>query len=417
MMVAMRNNFWMAVGLVAGLIVGLVAAATQSEVLLGIMRALRPVGTLFLNLLSMCVIPLVAGAVFSGVAGLGDLRQVGRLGVKTLSFFWGTALVAIVIGFLVSALVLPLAPIPAEQQAMLRAMAGADTTIAHRAAELPSGVSFLVELVPRNPVRAAADGSLLPFVVFVVVMGVAAATLPETKRRPLTDLADGLTLTMIRIVHWVLLLAPLGIFALVGSTAAQFGWSLVRAMLVFVLALIVGLALLIAAVLVPLAVTLGRHSPRVFLRTALPSMTMGFSTTSSLASLPVMLEAADQLRLPRRVSGFVLPFGASINRPGSALYQTVAVCFVVALYGLPFGAMAKLEAAAAVFLASLSVASVPSASIVSMAPAFLQLGLPRGGLSLLIGLDRIPDMFRTMTNVTGHVTAAAAVAGPEREPT
>ena len=413
----MRNNFWMGIGLAAGLIAGLVAAQTQSEHLLGLMRVIRPVGTLFLNLLSMCVIPLVAGAVFSGVAGLGDLRQVGRLGMKTLAFFWGTAIVAIALGFLVSALVLPLAPVASEQQELLRGMAGADTTMARRAAELPSGVSFLVELVPRNPVRAAADGNLLSFVVFIVALGVAAAVLPEAKRRMLTDLADALTLVMIRIVHWVLLLAPLGIFALVGSTAAQFGWSLVRAMGVFVLALIVGLALLIAGVLVPLAVLVGRHRPVPFMKAALPPMTMGFSTTSSLASLPVMLEAADQLHLPRRVSGFVLPFGASINRPGSALYQTIAVCFVVSLYGLPFGAVARLEAAAAVFLASLTVASVPSASIVSMAPAFLQLGLPLGGLSLLIGLDRIPDMFRTMTNVTGHVTAAATVAGPEREPT
>jgi Na+/H+-dicarboxylate symporter len=112
----------------------------------------------------------------------------------------------------------------------------------------------------------------------------------------------------------------------------------------------------------------------------------------------------------------VLPLGASLNRPGGALYQTVAVCFIAGLYGLPLGPAARLEAAAAVFLASLTIASVPSASVVSLAPAFLQIGLPLGGLSLLIGLDRIPDMFRTMTNVTGHVTAAAAVSGPEREP-
>jgi Na+/H+-dicarboxylate symporter len=143
---------------------------------------------------------------------------------------------------------------------------------------------------------------------------------------------------------------------------------------------------------------------------------MGFSTTSSIASLPVMLEGADQMRLPRRVSSFVLPLAASINRPGGALYQTVAVCFIAALYGIPLGAGAKVEAAAAVFLASLTIASVPSASVVSLSPAFLQIGLPLGGLTFLIGLDRVPDMFRTMTNVAGHVTAAATVAGAEREP-
>jgi Na+/H+-dicarboxylate symporter len=405
----------MAVGLVAGLATGLVAAATQSSSLLAVTQALRPVGTLFLNLLSMCVIPLVIGAVFGGVAGLGDLRQVGRLGARTLAYFWGTAIVAIVIGFAVSALILPLAPIAPDQQEALRRLAGTDTTMARRAAELPSGISFLVELVPRNPLRAAVDGTLLPLIVFVVALALATATLSEAKRRPLTELADGLTQAMIRIVHWVLLLAPLGIFALVSSTAAQFGWSLVRAMLVFVLALVVGFAVLIAAILVPAAVLFGRQRPVAFLKTSLPSMAMGFSTTSSLATLPVMLEAARELRLPHRVSGFVLPLGASLNRPGGALYQTVAVCFIAVLYGLPLGPAAKLEAAAAVFLASLTIASVPSASVVSLAPAFLQIGLPLGGLSLLIGLDRIPDMFRTMTNVTGHLTAAAAVSGPERD--
>jgi Na+/H+-dicarboxylate symporter len=299
---------------------------------------------------------------------------------------------------------------------MLRGLAGADTTMAHRAALLPSGVSFLVELVPRNPVRAAVEGSLLPLIVFVVALGIAAAALPEPKRRTLTELADALTQVMIRVVHWVLLAAPIGIFALVSSTAAQFGWSLVRAMLVFLLALVLGFAVLISAVLVPIAVMTGRHRVGEFLRAALPPMTMGFSTTSSLASLPVMLEAADQLRLPRRVSGFVLPLGASINRPGGALYQTVAVCFIAALYGAPLGVAAKIEAAAAVFLAVLTIPGIPSGSVVSLAPVFLQTGLPLGGLSLLIGLDRVPDMFRTMTNVTGDVTAAATVAGAEREP-
>lgn len=413
----MRNHLWMAVGLVAGLATGLVAAATQSSTLLAVTHALRPVGTLFLNLLSMCAIPLVIGAVFAGVAGLGDLRQVGRLGARTLVFFWGTAVAAIAIGFAVSALVLPLAPIAPEQQASLRQLAGADTTMAQRAADLPRGIAFLVELVPRNPIRAAVDGSLLPLIVFVIALAAAAAALPEDRRRPLTDLADTLTQVMIRIVHWVLLLAPLGIFALVSSTAAQFGWSLVRAMLVFVLALLVGLAVLIVGVLVPAAVLIGRQRPLGFLKTSLPSMAMGFSTTSSLATLPVMLEAADELRLPRRVSGFVLPLGASLNRPGSALYQAVAVCFIAGLYGIPLGLGVGLQAAAAVFFASLTVASVPSASIVSLAPVFLQIGLPLGGLSLLIGLDRVPDMFRTMTNVTGHLTAAATVAGPERDPT
>ena len=180
----MRNNLWMGLGLFGGLVLGLIAAKTQNVSLLAVAQALSPVGTLFLNLLSMCALPLVVGAVFTGVAGLGDLRQVGRLGIKTLGFFWGTAIAAIAIGFVMAALILPLAPIAPEQQAMLRDMAGTDTTMAHRAAELPSGLSFLVDLVPRNPIRAAVDFNLLPLVFFIVALGLAAATLSEEKRRP-----------------------------------------------------------------------------------------------------------------------------------------------------------------------------------------------------------------------------------------
>src|SRR5262245_27757186 len=143
----MRNNLWMALGLIAGLMLGVPAARTQNVSLLALTRALSPIGTVFLNLLTMCALPLVVGAVFTGVAGLGNLRQVGRLGMKTLGYFWGTAIAGIAIGFVVAALVLPLAPIAPEQQAALRAMAGADTTMVHRAAELPSGISFLVDIV------------------------------------------------------------------------------------------------------------------------------------------------------------------------------------------------------------------------------------------------------------------------------
>jgi len=227
-------------------------------------------------------------------------------------------------------------------------------------------------------------------------------------------LADATTEALIRIVHWVLLFAPIGIFALVAPVVAQFGWGLVRAMAWFIAAVIVGEIIFIAAVYLTSVALIARLAPLRFLRAAFPSMLMAFSTTSSLATLPTMLEAADRdLQLPRPISGFVLPLGASINRAGSALFQTIAVLFIARLYGMPFGAGQLLQAGAAVFLASLTVASVPAASVISLLPAFATTGLPISGLSILIGLDRIPDMFRTMTNVTGHVAGAVVVAAVE----
>ncbi len=413
----MRSHIWMALGLAVGLLLGLVAAATQNHLLLAFAGGLRPLGTLFLNLLSMVVIPLVATALFAGVAGLGNLRKVGQLGIRTLGFFWVTTLAAIVIGFLVAALLLPLAPITPDQQAALRQAAQADPSFVRRAAEqIPTGARFLVELIPSNPIRAAVDGNLLPLIVFITIFAVAAAALPDDKRRTLTELADVATQVLIRIVHWVLLLAPFGIFALVAGAVSQFGWSLVKAMAVFVLAVIAGLAAFIAGVFLPAIAFIVRMNVSRFLRVISPSMVMGFSTTSSLATLPTMLDAAERdLKISRTVASFALPLGASVNRSGSALYQAVAVLFVARLYGVAFGLPELLQAGAAVFLASLTVASVPSASIVSLAPAFTATGLPLSGLTLLIGLDRIPDMFRTMTNVTGHLTGATVIASAEGE--
>jgi len=409
------SHVWMTLGLAAGLALGLAAVLTHSPLLLAATQWLRPLGTLFLNLLSMVVIPLVATALFAGIAGLGDLRRVGRLGVRTLGFLWGTTLAGIVIGFVVAGLLLPLAPITPDQQAALRQTVATDSgAVGHAAEQITTGARFIVELIPSNPVRAAVDGNLLPLIVFITIFAVAAAALPDEKRHTLTDLADVATQALIRIVRWVLLLAPLGIFAIVAGAVAKFGLDLIKTMAVFILTVIVGLAVFIAVVYLPAVAVVGRLGARRYLRAIRASLLMAFSTTSSLTALPIMLEAAESdLRLSRTVASFVLPLGASVGRAGSALFQAVAVLFVARLYGIPLGLGGTFQAGAAVFLASLTVASVPSASIVSLVPAFAATGLPLSGLQLLLGFDRVPDMFRTMTNVFGTLTAATVVDAVE----
>src|SRR2546428_6150025 len=221
----MRSHVWMTIGLAAGLVLGLVAAATRLPALVAAAASLRPLGTLFLNLLSMVVIPLVVTALFAGVAGLGSMRHGGRRGIRPWGFFWATTLAAIVIGFGVAALFLPLAGVTPDQQAALRQAALADSGfVRHASEQIPTGTRFLVELIPANPVRAAVDGNLLPLIVFTTICAVAAAGLPDEKRRTLTDLADVATGALIRIVHWVLLLAPIGIFALVAGGGAPLRW-------------------------------------------------------------------------------------------------------------------------------------------------------------------------------------------------
>ena len=406
----------MGVGLIAGLLLGLVAAGLAQRGhpgLADLVFRIRPIGTLFINLLSMVVIPLVATALFAGIAKLGDLRTVGRLVVRTLVFFWSTMLAGIALGFLVAALVLP--NLTLDPDVARRATAGTDTGVIQSAAEgMPSGVQFIVQLVPSNPFKAAADGNLLPIIVFVTIFGIAAASLPVERRAPLTNIADAATEAFIRIIHWVMLFAPIGIFALVAPIVTQYGGKLLIAVFWFIAAVIIGVFLFIAVVYLPSVALIARLSPGRFLRAGFPSMLMGFSATSSMAALPMMIDAADNaLQIPRPVSGFVLPLGASINRGGSAVFQAIAVVFIARLYGIPFGIAEMFAAGAAVFLASLTVASVPSGGVISLFPAFQSTGLPIAGLSILLGLDRIPDMFRTLTNVTGHLAGAVVVAALE----
>jgi len=406
----------MAIGLVAGLALGLAAAITKSPLLLAVSgQWLRPLGTLFSNLLSMVVIPLVATALFAGIAGLGDLRRVGRLGVRTLGFFWGTTLAAILIGVGVAALLLPLAPITPDQLAELRQAAAADSgAVGHAAAQITTDARVMVELIPSNPVRAAVDGNLLPLIVFVTIFAVAAAALPDEKRHELADLADVTAQALIRIVHWVLLLAPLGIFAIAAGAVAKFGLDLITTMMVFIVTVIAGLTVLIGFVYLPAVTLVGPPGAGPYLRAIRASLLMAFSTTSSISTLPVMFEDAERdLRLSRSVASFVLPLGASVGRAGSALFQAVAVRFMARLYGVPLGLGGTFQAGAAVFLTSLPVAGVPSASIVSLVPAFTAAGLPITGLQLLLGFDRVPDMFRTMTNVFGTLAAATVVGAVE----
>jgi Na+/H+-dicarboxylate symporter len=408
----------MGIGLIAGLVLGLVAAALaehQHPALANVLNAIQPIGSIFKNLLSMVAIPLVATALFAGIAKLGELRTLGRLVGRTLAFFWTTSIIAIALGFAVGSLMIPGSAVSPEKQAVLQARATDPAAIQTATATIPTGLDFIVQLVPSNPFKAAADGNLLPVIMFVTIFAVAAATLPVERRTPLINMADAVTDALIRIVRWVLVIAPIGIFALVAPTAAQYGWEVVR----------------------DAVVHRGRHHrpPRVhcgglpakrgapggsraasLLARRLPVHVHGLLGNDLDGGTPNMLDAADKdLNLPRPVSGFVLPLGASINRAGSALFQAIAVLFIARLYGIPFGFGHMLQAGVAVFLASLTVAAVPSGGVISLFPAFQATGLPIAGLSILMGLDRISDMFRTMTNVTGHLATAVVVSPPLEE--
>jgi len=388
-----------AVGLVLGLGTGLLAAATGSDVLMAIATGSAPLGTAFINAIRMVVIPLVMAVIFTGVAKLGDPRKLGRVGGFTLGFFWVTLLPAIVIGMGAMRLGLAFAPDVAVPAAA-----------AQEAPELPGFVDFLVNLIPSNPFAAASEGALLPLIVFTALLAAATGTLEESRRDRLVGLADATSEALIKLVWWILWTAPIGIFGLAAPVTAQLGWGLVQSLAVFVISVLVGLAILMGAVYLPLLWFVARVSPMRFLGGTFGAASVAFSTTSTVAALPVTLEETKaKLGVSDSMADLILPLGASMYRGGSALFQGAAIVFLAHLYDVPIPAAAVGGAILATFLVSLTVAPVPSSGVVTLAPALDAVGVPLSGLAILLGIDRIPDMFRSTVNLLGQITTAVLV--------
>lgn len=393
-------------GLVAGLLLGLVASATESQVLIGLATAVEPLGTAFVNILKMVVIPLVAAVVFVGVASLGDLRKLGRMGAVTMTFFAVAAVIGVLMGMGTMQALLPLA-----SEGAARAVSSSSV----EAPPLPGVVDFLLSLIPSNPFQAAAEGALLPLIVFVVLFAAAAGVLPERERDRLLTLAGAVAAALIKLVNWVLWVAPIGVFALAAPVTARAGWAILQSLLAFVLAVLVGLIVYIAIVYVPAVKFLARMPVGRFLKGCLTPQAIAAATTSSPATVPAMLEAANsEMDVSNPVSGFVIPLGAALGRGGSALFQGTGIVFLAWLYGVPLAASGIGAAVLATFIVSFTVASVPGGSVLSMVPAMGTVGIPLDGLAVLLGVDRVPDMARSATNVTGTLTATVVVDRMER---
>jgi Na+/H+-dicarboxylate symporter len=394
----MKLYAWVAIGLVGGLLLGLVAALSGSDLLLAIAVGIEPIGTAFVNLLKMVVIPLIVVIIFVGVGTLGDLRRLGQLGLLTLLFFAATSAIGILIGMGVMQAFLPLANEAAAQ---------AITPASAEAPVLPGIVEFLLSLIPTNPFQAAAEGALLPLIVFTIFVAAATGALPEEERGRLLALANAITAALVKLVHWILWLAPIGVFALAAPVTARTGWAMLQSLGAFILAVFVGLTLFIALVYIPLVRLLGGMRVGLFLKSCVNPLIIAATTSSTAATVPAMLEAAEQeLRLSRAVTSFVIPLGAGIGRSGTALFQGAGIVFLAWLFGVPLAAAGVGGAVLATFIVSFTVAGIPAGGVFSLAPALGSVGVPLDGLGILLGVDRIPDMARTTTNVAGILAAA-----------
>ncbi len=398
-------NKLIAAGLVAGLIVGLLAAATGNPVFHAIANGSAPFGQIFINGVRMIVIPLVVTIIFASVARLGDVRALGRIGGRTLGFYGVSLIPAILMGMGVMALGLRFVPeltMPAADAVTVPQLRGL--------------TEFFVGLVPSNIFASAAKGAILPLIVFTALFAAAAGTLEKPRRDRMVQGAEDISAALIKLVWWILYLAPVGVFGLIAPATARMGWGIIQSLGVFIFSVVLALGLYLALVYLPLMMWRAKINPVAVFKGLSGAITIAFSTTSTATAIPVTREEVmKNFDVSETVADLIVPLGASLYRPGSALFQGAAIVFLAHIYGVPLAITALGGIFVAVFLVSLTVAPVPSSGVVTMAPALEAVGIPVAGLALILGVDRIPDMFRSSVNVMGQATAAVLVDESEPE--
>ncbi|MCW8925636.1 MAG: dicarboxylate/amino acid:cation symporter [Xanthomonadales bacterium] len=392
-------HFAIALGLVLGLVVGLAASATGNDVLLAIANGSAPFGAIFMNAIKMVVIPLIVTVIFSSIARLGDPRKLGRIGGQALAYYWLTLLPAIAIGMATMMFGL-------QYVGEITMPTATATTVP----ELQGFVDFLISLVPANPFAAASNGTILPLIVFTALLAAATGTLAAERRDRLVNIADATSEALIKLVWWILYLAPIGVFGLTAPVTAKLGWSLVISLGIFIICVFVGLVIFLSFVTLPLVYFVAGIGPIRYLKGTFGAVSVAVSTTSTAAAIPVSLEETKkELGVSKTIADLLVPLGASMHRPGSALFQGAAVVFLAHLYGVTIPLAVIGAAMLATFLVSLTVAPVPSSGVVTMAPALDAVGVPVAGLALMLGIDRIPDMMRSAINVLSQISTAALV--------
>jgi DAACS family dicarboxylate/amino acid:cation (Na+ or H+) symporter len=416
----------LAVGLVLGLLCNL-ALPGDERVRWVVDNVAQPIGQVFLRSIFMIVIPLIFTAIVLGVADLGDVRRLGRIGLKTLLFTVLITGVSVFIGLGLVNTVRPGVGIPEEnRQALLAQVQGESSAkvsgIVTSATEAKSPIQTLVEIVPRNPLAEAVNafepgyrgGGLLSVMFFAVVFGVALALADPARVAPLVQVLQGLYDVIMKIIDFAMQLAPFGVAGLIFSTAAQLGLAVIFVLLKYVLVVVAALAIhqfLTYGLVVRLVAGL---DPFKFFRGIQEVMLTAFSTSSSNATLPTSIRVTtEELKLDRDITNFVLTVGSTANQNGTALYEGVTVLFLAQFYGIDLSIGQQLTVVLLAVLAGVGTAGVPGGSLPLVVLVLQTVGVPAQGIGIILGVDRLLDMCRTVVNVTGDITLAACVDASE----
>lgn len=399
-------------GLALGVALGLAASRSGSPVLLAVARAVEPAGTLFVNAIRMTVVPLVVAMLISGIVSISDAGLLSRLGLRSLVLGVGLTTTVAVFTVLIAAPLFARMQIdPAAAESLRQSAVSAAPPAA------PPGLAqWLTDLVPVNPIKAAADGTLLPLLVFTILLGFALTRLSAELRAPVVGFFAGLGEAMMVLVGWVIRLAPLGVFALAAPLAARMGSGVAGALLSYVVVSALLTLAALALIVYPVTVLLGRVPLMALARALAPAQALAFSSRSTMATLPAMIESARRLGVPESVVAFVVPLAASMLRVGAGVGQTVAVLFAARLFDVTLSPSQLVTVLLTTVVTTFAIPGIPGGSIVVMVPILAAAGVPAAATGILLGADVIPDMFRTMANVTGGISAGVIVGREGRKP-
>lgn len=415
----MKLHTKIAIGLVAGATVGGLANALfpGSPVVEWIAdNVAYPVGQVFLRLLFMTVVPIVFTSIVLGVAGIGDMKTLGRLGGRTMGYFAISTLFAASLGLFLVNTIRPGGGLEPEVRDELMAQFSGGASDLAATGVTDFGIATFINIVPRNPVAAAADMDMLALIFFSLVFGAALTLIPREKAQPVIDVLDGIGEAIIRIIDMAMRLAPYGVFGLIFVITSQFGWGILAQLSMYVVVVLLGLFLHAAITISALVRFMGKMNPARFWKAVTAPMVTAFSTSSSMATLPTSIKTAEkQLGVQPKVAGFVLPLGATMNMNGTSLFEGVTILFLAQVFGVGLGIAEQIIVVVLAVLTAIGAAGVPGGSLPLMMLVMATVGVPPEGIAIILGVDRILDMSRTVLNVCGDLSATVYVDRIDRE--
>ncbi len=388
------------IGLAAGILAGILLQGSPDVADAWI----KPFGTLFLNLIKMIIVPLVLASLVVGTCGLGDVKKLGRIGGKTIAYYLLTTAFAVILGLVLANIFSVGAGyvLPSDVKAA-------------EPSKIPNVVDTLLNIIPTNPIKAASDGNMLQIIAFALILGSGIVVLGD-KGKPVFDFFDSLAEISYKITGGIMILAPYAVFALITPVVASNGPKVLLPLLSVIIIVYVGCVLHAALVYSSTLMVFAKFSPMKFFKGIFPAQAIAFTTCSSSATLPVNMQCTEEnLGVPKSISSFVLPLGATINMDGTALYQGICALFIANVYGLDLTIAQQATIVLTATLASIGTAGVPGAGLIMLTMVLQTVGLPLEGLALVAGIDRILDMARTTINITGDSACAIVIAASENE--